>query len=50
VRNRQKQRALRRSGKKRDSPIDFRNAEHYPDPVPHDAVDRIIRKEKKKVV
>jgi hypothetical protein len=48
VRNRQKQRALRRAGIRREETIGARNAEHYSDPTPCEAVKKIIKEAKGK--
>lgn len=42
MRNRQKQRALRRAGIRREENIGKRNAEEYYDPTPQEAVRRIV--------
>lgn len=43
MRNRRKQRALKRAGIPREEPIPAYNAEHYADPVPRAAVENILR-------
>lgn len=48
MRNRQKQRALRREGIRREQTIGARNAEHYNDPTPRDAVREIVKERKGK--
>lgn len=47
MRNRRTQRALRRAGVRREEKLDARNIEHYADPTPAEAVER-IRKERKR--
>lgn len=46
MRNRQKQRALRKAGVRKEESIDFRNGEQYADPTPHEAVRKIVRKQR----
>ena len=46
MRNRQKQRALRKAGVRKEEGVAFRNSEQYPDPTPHEAVRRIVREKK----
>ena len=48
MRNRQKQRELRRAGIRREVSIDTRNAEYYSDPTPCEAVKKIIKEAKGK--
>lgn len=48
MRNRQKQRELRRAGIRREQNIGGRNAEHYADPTPREAVREIVRERKVK--
>jgi len=48
MRNRQKQRELRRAGIRREQTISGRNAEHYADPTPRQAVREIIKEVKRK--
>lgn len=47
MRNRQKQRALRRAGIRREEAIGAKNAEEYSDPTPQAAVRNIINKRRK---
>lgn len=42
MRNRKKQRELRRAGIKREENIGNKNAEQYNDPTPHQAVRNIV--------
>lgn len=53
MRNRQKQRALRKAGVRKEEGVAFRNGEQYPEfreantrPTPHEAVRRIVREKK----
>ena len=48
MRNRKRQRELRRSGIRREVSIDTRNAEHYSDPTPCEAVKKIIKEANRK--
>lgn len=48
MRNRQKQRELRRAGIRREENIGAKNAEHYSDPTPREAVGEIVRERKGK--
>lgn len=48
MRNRQKQRELRRAGIRREQTIGARNAEHYADPTPRQAVREIVKEAKRK--
>lgn len=46
MRDRRKQRALRRAGIRREERIGPRNAEQYADPTPQEAVRRIVKERK----
>lgn len=48
MRNRQKQRTLRRAGVRREDMLEPQNAEHYADPTPREAVKKIIRGKKER--
>ena len=48
MRNRQKQRALRRAGIRREEKLGPRNAEQYIDPTPMQAVGRIVKERRGK--
>lgn len=48
MRNRQKQRELRQAGIRREQNIGGRNAEHYSDPTPREAVREIVKEVKQK--
>lgn len=48
MRNRQKQRELRRAGIRREENIGGRNAEYYNDPTPRQAVREIVKEAKRK--
>ena len=48
MRNRKKQRELRRAGIRREENIGNKNAEHYNDPTPRQAVREIVKEAKRK--
>lgn len=48
MRNRKTQRELRRAGIRREENIGGKNAEHYSDPTPRDAVREIVKEAKRK--
>lgn len=48
MRNRQKQRELRRAGIRKEQPLEPRNGEHYIDLTPREAVQNILKKSKTK--
>lgn len=48
MRNRQKQRELRRAGIRREQTIGARNAEHYNDPTPREAVMEIVKERRRR--
>ena len=43
MRNRQKQRALRRAGIRKEEPLERKNEEQYYDLTPYEAVGRIVK-------
>jgi hypothetical protein len=48
MRNRQKQRELRRAGIRREQTIGWRNAEYYNDPTPREAVREIVKERRRR--